>query len=58
MDVALMIIKKILSPGRMFPTILIILDLCAAGEQFFITGDIRKAIYWIAAAVLTVAVTY
>lgn len=42
---------------QIFPTVLIILDLgasavCAAG------GDWRRAVYWIAAAVLTTCVTY
>lgn len=39
------------------PSILIIIDICAAGVYLY-HGDVRKAIYWIAAAVLTAAVTY
>lgn len=40
-----------------FPTVMIILDLGAAvvcGCQ----GDVRKVIYWVAAAVLNAAVTF
>lgn len=40
-----------------FPSTLIILDLCAAGVYLF-GGDIKKSIYWIAAAVLNVCVTF
>ena len=40
-----------------FPSALILLDLCAAGVYLF-GGDVKKAIYWIAAAVLNVCVTF
>lgn len=40
-----------------FPIILIILDLCAA-IVYAGGGDIKKAIYWIAAAVLNICVTF
>jgi len=40
-----------------FPTVLIILNLCASGT-YFICGDWKRGIYWIAAAVLTSCVTY
>lgn len=40
-----------------FPVILIILDVCAAGVYLF-NGDIKKSIYWIAAAVLNICVTF
>ena len=40
-----------------FPSTLIILDICAAGVYLF-GGDIKKSIYWIAAAVLNVCVTF
>ena len=43
--------------GHLFPTILIILDLFASGEQFY-NGDWKRGIYWISAAVLTACVTY
>lgn len=40
-----------------FPTILIVLDVCAA--LVYLSGsDYRKFVYWIAAAILTAAVTY
>jgi hypothetical protein len=42
---------------KLFPTILIILDVCAAG-MYVSSGDWRHIIYWIAAAVLTFTVTY
>lgn len=42
---------------KLFPTILIILDVCASVPYAF-KGDIRHFIYWIAAAVLTACVTY
>jgi len=42
---------------KLFPTILIILDVCAAGV-YLCNGDVRKTVYWIAAAALTTAVTY
>jgi hypothetical protein len=40
-----------------FPTILIALDLCAA-VAYGIDFDVRRCVYWIAAAVLTACVTY
>lgn len=42
---------------KVFPTVLIVLDVCAAAV-YGIDGDLRRAIYWIAAAVLTTTVTY
>lgn len=42
---------------KVFPTVLILLDLGAAVAYAF-AGDCRRAIYWIAAAVLTATVTY
>jgi hypothetical protein len=41
----------------LFPTILIILDIAAAGVYGY-QGDIRRFIYWIAAAILTACVTF
>ena len=41
----------------MFPLILIILDVCAA-IVYVGYKDIRHFIYWIAAAILTAAVTF
>lgn len=40
-----------------FPLLLIVLDLGAAAVYGF-SGDWRKLIYWIAAAVLNVTVTF
>lgn len=40
-----------------FPVVLIILDLGAA-VAYGISGDIRKVIYWLAAAILNAAVTF
>jgi len=42
---------------KLFPTILIVLDVLAAIVYAFV-GDVRLTVYWIAAAVLTVCVTF
>jgi hypothetical protein len=42
---------------KVFPTLLIVLDICAAAG-YVPDGDWRKIIYWLAAAVLTAVVTY
>ena len=42
---------------KIFPTLLIALDLGAA-VVYGISGDWRKVVYWIAAAVLNAAVTF
>lgn len=42
---------------KLFPTILIVLDICAAAV-YWGHGDIRRVVYWVAAAVLTASVTY
>jgi len=42
---------------RIFPSILIVLDVLAAIVYGF-HGDIRKTIYWLSAAVLTIVVTF
>lgn len=42
---------------KIFPTILIVLDVAAAC-MYVTSGDWRKVVYWIAAAVLTTMVTY
>ena len=41
----------------LFPVILIVLDLAAAAV-YMCNGDLRKTIYWFAAAVLTTTVTF
>lgn len=42
---------------KVFPTILIVLDVAAA-IGYVPSGDWRKIIYWIAAAILTFTVTW
>lgn len=42
---------------KLFPVLLIVLDVCASVAYAF-DGDIRRTIYWFAAVVLTVCVTY
>jgi len=42
---------------RIFPIAIISLDIGAA-IIYAVQGDYRRAVYWIAAAVLTVTVTY
>lgn len=42
---------------KLFPTLLIVLDVCAA-IGYVPVGDWRKVVYWLAAAVLTTCVTY
>lgn len=40
-----------------FPVLLIALDLGAA-IVYGVSGDVRKAVYWVAAAVLNITVTF
>lgn len=47
-----------MSKQQVFPLILIILDIAAAIVYGIVDMDIRKVIYWIAAAVLTITVTF
>ncbi len=47
-----------MSKQQIFPLVLIILDLAAAIVYGIVDMDIRKVIYWIAAAVLTITVTF
>ena len=42
---------------KLFPTILMILDVLAAGHNFY-AGDPKRGVYWIAASVLTYCVTF
>ena len=42
---------------KLFPSILIILDVCAAAG-YLATGDWRKGVYWLAAATLTTVITW
>jgi len=48
--------KKIMNQ-KLFPTIIIILFICASGVCFY-HGDWRKGICWFAAAVLNAAITF
>lgn len=40
-----------------FPLILIILDI-GAGVVYAINGDYKKLVYWLAAAILSITVTF
>jgi len=42
---------------KFFPTLLIVLDVLAA-LAYVSAGDWRRVVYWLAAAVLTITVTY
>jgi hypothetical protein len=42
---------------KLFPTLLIFLDICAA-LSYLPAGDWRRVIYWLAAATITTVVTY
>ncbi len=46
-----------MKPDQYLPTLLIVIDIAAASVYMY-QGDARKVVYWIAAAVLTAAVTY
>lgn len=43
--------------GQILPTILIVIDIGAAG-MYALDLDVRRVIYWLAAAILTAAVTF
>lgn len=47
-----------MSKQQIFPLVLIILDIAAAIVYGVVDMDIRKVIYWIAASVLTITVTF
>lgn len=40
-----------------FPSVMIVLDVCASGVWFW-CGNVRMGVYWLAAAVLTFCVTF
>jgi hypothetical protein len=46
-----------MSGGTIFATALIVLD-CGAAVCYAFEADVRRTIYWIAAAVLTATVTF
>lgn len=43
--------------AQILPTVLIVIDIGAAG-MYALDADLRRVIYWLAAAVLTAAVTF
>lgn len=43
--------------AKVFPSVLIVLDICAAVVYAY-AGGWRRAVYWVAAAVLTASVTW
>ncbi len=47
-----------MSKQQIFPLVLIILDIAAAIVYGIVDMDVRKVIYWVAAAVLTITVTF
>jgi hypothetical protein len=47
----------IITNPKFLPTVMIVLDL-AASAVYFAAGDIRRGVYWAAAAVLTTSMTY
>ncbi len=46
-----------ISVEKIFPLLLIIIDVVAGGV-YFANGDIKKGIYWVAAATLSYCVTF
>lgn len=50
--------KRLMTKQQIFPLLLILLDLAAAIVYGIVELDIRKVVYWIAAAVLTITVTF
>ena len=42
---------------KIFPSVLIFLDLCAS-VAYFVAGNYRMSLYWFSAAVLSACVTY
>ena len=42
---------------KIFPTVLIILDVCAA-IPYMVEKDLRLTVYWLSAALLTFSVTW
>ena len=48
---------RVIMNKYIFPVTLIVLDICAAAVYGF-NGDIKKLIYWLAAATLSITVTF
>lgn len=42
---------------KLFPTVLMVLDVLA-GVVYLCNGDVKRCVYWLAAATLTATVTY
>lgn len=42
---------------KLFPTVLMVLDVLA-GVVYLCHGDVKRCVYWLAAATLTATVTY
>lgn len=49
---------RLVTKQQIFPLVLIILDIAAAIVYGVTDQDIRKVVYWVAAAVLTITVTF
>ena len=47
-----------MNKSQIFPLILIVLDIAAAIVYGVVDMNVRKIVYWIAAAVLTITVTF
>ncbi len=47
-----------MTKAQIFPFILILLDLAAAVTYGVIDGNIRKVVYWVSAAILSITVTF
>jgi hypothetical protein len=45
------------NPAKIFPCLLILLNLCASVACFY-AGDPKRGVYWLAAATLNVCVTF
>ncbi|MGN0598913.1 MAG: hypothetical protein ACI4JK_03365 [Oscillospiraceae bacterium] len=50
-------IFEVIRPEQVFPLVLILLDLAAA-VVYLQQKDYKKAVYWVAAAVLNITVTF
>lgn len=46
-----------MKPAQVLPAVLIVIDLAAAGV-YACQGNVRQTAYWVAAAVITAAVTF
>jgi hypothetical protein len=53
----MMAVITTIPPSRVFPAIMLMLNVCAAGG-YALGGDWRQCIYWLAAATCLVCITY